>query len=228
MHRAAYVDGTYLERNPSWHAEDSPWKARHCEALLASLGVRPSSICDVGCGAGGVLAAIRDAYPRAELYGFDISPTAIRLAREQHTGIQFSEGTPEGRYDVVLVMDVVEHVEDCFGFTRDLRPHADLLLFNIPLELTCLSLLRNGLIPHRRALGHVHYFNKDTALALLADTGYEIVTSRYLPAVVDFAARDPKSRVLTALQRGGFRVAPDLSVLLLGGYSLLIAARPLA
>jgi len=226
VHQEAYVDGRYLGSNPTWHAEDSAWKAHHCQALIEELDLRPSSICDVGCGAGGVLAAMRDAYPNAELHGFDISPTAIGLAREQHKGVHFSEGSPDGRYDVMLVMDVIEHIEDCFGFARELTSHADALLFNIPLEMTCLSLLRDGLMPHRRALGHIHYFNKDTALALLTDTGYDIIASRYLPSVVDFATRDPKTRLLTAMQRGGFRVAQDMSVLLLGGYSLLVATRP--
>jgi hypothetical protein len=148
------------------------------------------------------------------------------MATEQHDGIRFTEGGPDGRYDVMLVLDVIEHVEDCFGFTRGLRSHADLLLFHIPLELTCLSLLRNGLMPHRHSLGHIHYFTKDTALALLTDCGYEIVATRYSPAVVDFAPRDLKSRLLTALQRMGFRLAPDFSVLIVGGYALLVAARP--
>lgn len=228
MHEQGYLDGTYLDCNPTWHAEDSRWKADRCTALLSELGIEPSTICDVGCGVGGVLAALKDPYPTAKLSGFDISPTAIRLAREQHADIQFTEGNVDGRYDVMLVMDVIEHIEDCFGFVRSLRTHADLLLFHIPLELTCLGLLRNGLMPHRRALGHIHYFNRDTALALLTDCGYEIVAIRYLPAVVDFSGRDPKSRALAAIQRAGFRLAPHLSVLAVGGYSLLVAARPLA
>jgi SAM-dependent methyltransferase len=227
LHERSYTDGTYLERNPTWHAEDSGWKADRCAALLSDLGYTPTSICDVGCGAGGVLAALRHSYPVADLSGFDISPTAVRLAREQHDGISFAEGSPTLHYDLMLVLDVIEHVEDCFGFTRGLRPHADLMVFNIPLELTCLSLMRHGLMGHRRALGHIHYFTRDTALALLSDCGYDVVVDRYIPAVVDFAAKDPKTRLLTAAQRAGHRVAPGLSVLALGGYSLLVAARPL-
>jgi len=227
VHEQIYLDGTYLDRVPTWHAGDSRWKAQQCEALLSELGIEPSTICDVGCGAGGVLATLKDAYPAAELRGFDISPAAIRLADQQHGGIQFTVGDVIGRYDLMLVMDVIEHVEDCFGFTRGLRSHADLVLFNIPLELTCLSLLRNVPMAHRHALGHIHYFTRQTALALLTDSGFEIVASRYIPAVVDFAARDLKSRAIAGVQRAGFRLAPDLSMLTVGGYSLLAAARPL-
>ena len=227
MNEQAYVDGRYLDCVPTLHAADSPWKAQQCKVLLSELGVEPSAICDVGCGAGGVLAALKDTYPAAEATGFDISPTAIGLATQEHAGIQFTEGNVVGRYDLMLVMDVIEHVEDCFGFTRGLRQHADLMLFNIPLELTCLSLLRNVPIAHRQAIGHIHYFTRQTALALLTDCGFAIVAARYIPAVVDLAARDLKSRAITAVQRAGFRLAPHLSVLTVGGYSLLAAARPL-
>jgi 2-polyprenyl-3-methyl-5-hydroxy-6-metoxy-1,4-benzoquinol methylase len=223
-----YADGTYLARNPSWHVEDSAWKADQCAALLSDLQLTPASICDVGCGGGGVLAALGQRYPGAALAGFDPSVDAIALARQRHPGINFTVGDVESRYELALVMDVIEHVEDCFGLVRSLRPHADLALFHIPLELTCLSLMRNVLLAHRVAMGHIHYFTKDTALALLEDAGYKVVAHRYTPAVVDLAAKDVRSRIVTALQRAGFRLAPDRSVLMVGGYALLVAARPAA
>jgi 2-polyprenyl-3-methyl-5-hydroxy-6-metoxy-1,4-benzoquinol methylase len=226
MPEQIYSDGTYLDRNPTWHAEDSEEKAEQCVRLMTDLGIDPATICDVGCGVGGVLAALRDTYPAAEMTGFDVSTTAIERARQLHPEIRFTVGEVVGRYDVMLVMDVIEHVEDCFGFTRQLRPHADLVLFHIPLELTCYSLLRNVLMAHRQALGHIHYFTKQTALALLADSGYEVVASRYTPPSVDSAARDLKTRAITGVQRAGFRLAPDISVLVVGGCSLLAAARP--
>jgi hypothetical protein len=135
-------------------------------------------------------------------------------------------GEVVGKYDLMLVMDVIEHVEDCYGFARNLGRHADLVLFHIPLELTCFALLRNVLLAHRQALGHIHYFTKQTALALLVDCGYEVVASRYTPAVVEHAARDIRSRIVTGVQRAGFRVAPNLSNVMVGGYGLLAAARP--
>jgi hypothetical protein len=175
-----------------------------------------------------VLAALGTIYPRARLAGFDISETAIEIARGLHPRISFSVGAVHGEFDVALVMDVVEHVEDCFGFVRSLRPHAALALFHFPLELACLYLLRPVLMNHRRVLGHIHYFTRATALALLEDTGFEIVAHRYTPAVVDFAAGTRRRRLVTHLQRAGFRIAPDLAVLVLGGYGLMVAARPSA
>jgi 2-polyprenyl-3-methyl-5-hydroxy-6-metoxy-1,4-benzoquinol methylase len=226
MSEQIYSDGTYLDHNPTWHAEDSEWKAQHCADLIADLGIDPATICDIGCGVGGVLGALRTAYPAADMTGFDVAATAIEAARQRHPGIRFTVGEVSGRYDVMLVMDVIEHVEDCFGFARRLRPHAQMMLFHIPLELTCYSLMRNVLMAHRQALGHIHYFTRHTALALLADSGYEVVSSRYTPPFADDSSRDLKTRAIIGLQRAGFRLAPDHSVLMVGGCSLLVAARP--
>jgi len=101
----------------------------------------------------------------------DPSPDAVAIVKRRHTSIEFHAGEAEGHYDLVLVMDVIENVEDCFGVRRRLRPHGDLVVFHVPLEFAGLYLLRNVPMAHREALGHLHYFSKDTALALLADTG---------------------------------------------------------
>ena len=33
-----YKSGEYLEKNPTWHVEESPWKARQIMRMLARLG----------------------------------------------------------------------------------------------------------------------------------------------------------------------------------------------
>ena len=79
-----YVSGDYLYHNPSWDMEDSPWKAKNIITILETAKLVPNSICDIGCGAGGVLAELRKKYTHAGLFGFDISPDAARFW-PQHT-----------------------------------------------------------------------------------------------------------------------------------------------
>ena len=121
-----YISPDYLERNPTWHIEDSPWKAGLVTEVLHSQGLTPESICEVGTGAGGILAELRRAYPRAELFGYDIAPDAARFWKDhENTNIHFRLGDffelNERTYDVVLTFDVIEHVADLFAFLSMLR-----------------------------------------------------------------------------------------------------------
>lgn len=81
---ARYLDGTYESENPDWHEEDAAWKARMAESVLLKNGISPESICDIGCGTGGVLRAIsEDLGPFGRAVGFDVSTHAIDVARSQ-------------------------------------------------------------------------------------------------------------------------------------------------
>ncbi len=45
-----YTDMKYRENNPSWHIEDSPWKANHIHRIIQKHRLEPRTICEVGCG----------------------------------------------------------------------------------------------------------------------------------------------------------------------------------
>ena len=85
---------------------------------------RASSVLEVGCGTGDVLAAIA---PRRGV-GIDISPAMIARAREKHPSLAwYACTTSELRnhlsetFDVIFLSDVIEHLEDVRGTFRDLR-----------------------------------------------------------------------------------------------------------
>ena len=71
-----YMTADYLKDNPTWDLEDSPWKAKRVSEFLNSQNIPSKHICEVGCGAGGVLAELRTKYKDAVLCGYDISPHA--------------------------------------------------------------------------------------------------------------------------------------------------------
>src|ERR1700747_1878199 len=82
LHRALYVDGEYLAKNPGWHVEESAWKARQVVRALRRNDVAPKTICDVGCGAGEVLRQLQASLDSdCRFWGYDISPQAIYLAQ---------------------------------------------------------------------------------------------------------------------------------------------------
>ena len=55
MEDSIYTDGQYIAKNPSYHIEDSPWKARQILKMLHRHDLPLRSVCEIGCGAGEVL-----------------------------------------------------------------------------------------------------------------------------------------------------------------------------
>lgn len=224
-----YVDGTYLDQNRNWHADDSPWKARQVLKAFDRAAVQPKTIAEVGCGAGAILAELQAVMSNdTSFVGYDISEIALKLCapRANHR-LQFNLAdltTVDKKYDVLLMLDVIEHVEDYFGFLRGLRGKADVKVAHFPLDLSVHEVFRGGPMTFRNSLGHLHYFNKDTALATLTDCGYKILDWFYTPKV-DVAPRDLKSRISMQIRRLCFRSQPDWTVSVLGCYGLMVVAR---
>ncbi len=131
-------------------------------------------------------------------------------------------------FDVLLALDVIEHVEACFGFLRSIRPLAKIKIFHIPLDCNLLGLLRGWpMLQARRDVGHIHYFFKDTAIALLSDCGYEICSASYTATALETpgASKSFKAQLMNCFRRVLFFASPDMAVRLLGGYSLLVLAK---
>jgi cyclopropane fatty-acyl-phospholipid synthase-like methyltransferase len=226
-----YVDGSYEESNPDWHDEDGPWKAKRIADFLRDQGIAPRSVCDLGCGAGGVLARLAERMPEATLVGYEISPQAVELARRLHPGVEVRLGEPDYQpaapFDLVMLIDVFEHVEDYLGFLRRVAPLGKRLLCHVPLDMSAQMVARREpILRVREQVGHLHYFSKDTALATLRDAGYRIEATRYLGETIDTPNRTLRMKLATWPRRICFRLSPDLAVRILGGYSLLVLCDP--
>jgi tRNA G46 methylase TrmB len=80
-----YTDGEYVRKNPTWHVEDSLWKAQQVVKILERNSVVPKTIAEVGCGAGEVIRRVSLAFPDTWCRGFEISPDAIERTRGRET-----------------------------------------------------------------------------------------------------------------------------------------------
>jgi cyclopropane fatty-acyl-phospholipid synthase-like methyltransferase len=226
-----YSDGAYLAQNPSWHVEDSPWKARHIERILRQNAITPRSVAEVGCGAGEILVQLQKAFPNSDFSGFEVSPQAFALCRQRESArIHFhlkdllEEETPD--FDVLLAIDVFEHIDDYLGFLKKVRNKARYKVFHIPLDLSLQTLFRvNPILKQRDTVGHLHYFFKDTALATLKYCGYEVIDSFYTAAGVENNHLSLGGRLLKLPRKLLFNVNADMAVRILGGYSLLVLAQ---
>jgi SAM-dependent methyltransferase len=227
-----YIDGDYAKKNPDWDSGDSPWKAMRIKELLDSHGLRPSSVTEIGCGAGGVLASLRPHYPQADFMGYDIAHGLEPLWEVHHgTKIRFVLGDflqhEVESPDLVLLLDVVEHLGNPFDFLDRLRQRCRLVVFHFPLDLSVASVLRETPLLHvRRKVGHLHFYTRGLALALLEDCGFEVIEARYTGAAYSAPNRGVLTRFAGVLRRLAHSLMGDAGVRLLGGETLMVLARP--
>lgn len=227
-----YQSGAYNEKIPTWHVEESAGKAQEILHLLRGHHLTPRTICEVGCGAGEVLRQLQVALPHdCELTGYDISPQAIKLAHTRenerlHFHLDDFRTADISHYDMLLVLDVLEHLEDYYSFLRSLKSRATYKIFFFPLDLSVQTVIRpHGLLHTREAFAHLHYFTKETALRALEDTGYRVLDAVYTSDALDSPTELLGRRLLKWPRKVAFALNHDLAVHLLGGYRLLVLAR---
>lgn len=223
--------GEYFAAHPEWHVEDSDWKARQVLALLRGNELAPATLCEVGCGAGAVLRALHDELPEASFVGYEVAPDALRLAAARAgPRLRFELrdvilDAPKERFDAVLLLDVVEHVEDPLALLRTARTFADRAVLHLPLELSVQALLRPGRLRRSHDLsGHLHFFSEETALALLADAGYRVLDRVITAGAVETPRPTLKSKGARLPRALLHRIDPAVGARLLGGCSLLVLA----
>jgi len=224
-----YRDGTYLENYPLWHSEDSAWKAAQIIEMIERNSLNPATVCEVGCGAGEILNRLSDNYPEKEFHGYEISPQAFEIcSAKSNTNLSFhlrdmDDGT---KFDLVLAIDIIEHIEDYFGFLKKLKQKGAYKMFHIPLDLSVQTVLRSTpILKGRRRAGHIHYFTKETALETLKDAGYEIVDHFYTAVSLGPPTKSWKTKLLRVPRKIAFSISKDLTVRIMGGFSLLVLAR---
>ncbi len=231
MLETRYIRGEHLEKVPGWHVEESPWKVKHIMPMLKRHHLEPDTLCEVGCGAGEVLRLLQERMSEAcTFWGYDISPQAIAMCKEKanerlHFKLADIRQEHDVFFDLLLVLDVVEHLEDYFSFLRDLRSKSRYKLFHIPLEMSVQTVLRGKtLIRNRDLHGHLHYFTKETALRTLEDVGYEVLDYSYSPEY-EMPAPLLQTNLMKLPRRLFFALQRDWAVRILGGSRLLVLAK---
>lgn len=224
-----YLDGQYLEKNPSFHVEDSPWKAGQILRMLRSVSLCPGLVAEVGCGAGEIPVQLSRELVDTCFDGYELSPQGFVLCQTRQSGrIRFFNSDilaqTDRYYDLILCIDVFEHIEDYFSFLRGLRVRGRAFIFHIPLDMNAQMVARaEPLARVRREVGHLHYFSKETALAALESCGYTVRSWFFTPNGAD-RPKTRRAKLLQIPRKVSFQFAPELTVRLLGGYSLMVYA----
>ena len=226
-----YRTGEYLKKNPTWHVEESPWKAKQILRMLRQNKLHPRTICEAGCGAGEVLKQLQSHLDgQCRFWGYEISPQAFEMCQakaNERLSFKLADICREENvfFDLMLALDVIEHLEDYFRFLRDIRSKSTYKIFHIPLDLCAQTVLRkNGLLKRRNLYAHIHYFTKETAIRTLEDVGYQVLDHFYTPRMIDLPL-DRVQKTLRFPRKICFALHPDLAVRVLGGFALLVLAR---
>ena len=127
------------------HARRHPWELARFHFFHRVLGpawlaAAPRSVLDIGAGDGWFSESLGDHLAAdSRMVCWDANYTDEHLkpfGGAQVDRLTFTREAPDGRYDLVLLMDVLEHIEDDRGFlaeTAGRYPHGDArILISVP------------------------------------------------------------------------------------------------
>lgn len=227
-----YNDQTYLKHNPTWGEEDAPMKADAIARLLSKNIISFKTIAEAGCGSGEILVQLEKKFPNTEkFYGFDISKDALQISKKKETDrIHFElldlagNKHAELRFDVLLVIDVLEHLPDYFAFLDGIRSKSTYTIFHIPLDMSVWSLFREKmLIESKERVGHIHAFTEEFILSILIDSGFDIIDKMYTPPT--YTHQSIKQKIVHGIRKFIFLLNKKLASKTIGGYSIMVLTK---
>ncbi|NLM16863.1 MAG: class I SAM-dependent methyltransferase [Candidatus Riflebacteria bacterium] len=180
-----------VSSNPHRH----PWELSRADSLLKlveALNIK-GTVLDIGCGDGYFDTRLVSSISEIEkIWGLDIN------FKEN-----FNEGNisfvsdlvdlPEGKFDAIFMLDVLEHIEDDFGYLRDIKsrlsPQGKLVL-TVPAFNRIFS-------KHDRAAKHFRRYSLSQILNLFKHSGFKVQEASYfyaslLPIRIATLNRPPK------------------------------------
>lgn len=226
------TNSDYLNHNPTWHVEDSPWKATQIIDLIKRNNLSLRTVVEIGCGAGEILNQLSNRLDDKTISysGYEISPDAFKLtASRARPNLQFFQENlleQEGYYDLLLMIDVFEHVDDYIGFIKAAKSKARYKIYHIPLDISVYSIMINNFRHVRKSVGHIHYFNKETALATIRDTGQTIIDWKFTKTALEVNNKNLTlfGRFCNFSRRILYPINKNFAANVMGGFSLIVLA----
>lgn len=169
---ASLVKNTFSNKNLKY--DEKYFKAFYLNKLPED---KNREILDVGCGSGKYLNILKNLGYK-NLYGIDISKEQIQIAKKSRLSnvkcidaIKFLKNTKK-TYDVILLIDVLEHLELTYSFElinliyKALNKNGKLFI-QVPNALSPFSPLRYADITHKRA------YTKTSIIQTLNSSGFQ-------------------------------------------------------
>jgi SAM-dependent methyltransferase len=221
-YRRASAEG---DQHLRWRQLSARGKADHAILLCASAGLSPSSVAEIGCGDGALLAELGARGLAGKLFGFEVSEEAARIARGRGApglvGVTVFDGVrlpvDDGAFDIALLSHVLEHVPDPAALLREAARVSSAVVLEVPLEAN-LSARRGSKRSESASIGHLQSLDRDGVRAMVADAGLRVEHELLDPLPLEvhrFFASSGRQRaqatVKAYVRRSVFKVAPRLA-----------------
>lgn len=208
------MDLCELSNNPNWKAKRHPWERARIKVVSDLMKRRLAApgnvrVLDIGSGDAYLVHQLATRLPALEIHCVDVEYTDEIKTRlksalgEKRISLyksldEFSDANPGMPIDVVLLLDVIEHIEDDHAFLRGLRNRPAVnesteILVTVPAHQSLFS-------AHDVFLKHYRRYSEKLLLETLDRCGYRagrsgyfffsLLTARYLQTKFS-AAKDP-------------------------------------
>jgi SAM-dependent methyltransferase len=164
--------------------ETVEWKIPHLVEIIPP-SYQVSSVAEIGCFVGHLIGNIAiNGQTSFQRYGYDINPNAIQLAKNLYPRVDFFAQdcfSTEKKFDLLILSDIVEHIEDDEEFLVKCKAISKFVLLNLPLEKSFASINRQ--YGFDDPSGHLRAYGIREAESLIKKAGYKIINKQILSIV---------------------------------------------
>ena len=157
--------------------EDLEWKLPHLQEIIP-FNYSARTVVEIGCSIGHIIGNLKiNGTNEFERFGFDVNSKHIEFGRKLYPYVKFYDHSAfdgEKRFDLLILCDILEHIQNDLEFLKSCRAMTDCLLVNIPLE-KCFMARHRELGPET-CDGHLRVYNLNSAEQLLLNAGFKIVS----------------------------------------------------
>lgn len=183
-----------------------------------------AAVLDIGCGPGHIARRISKSGVKVDgidLYEPETPEAFATFQRRDLNALELPWPTEDRAYDLILLLDVVEHLDDPENFLLSLRhsinqkekptllisvPNVAFILMRLNLLLGRFNYADRGILD----ISHRRFFTRRTLLRLLAETGYEVKSLRGVGVPFQSLSNNPLFRLAGRLSAALAALWPSL------------------
>jgi SAM-dependent methyltransferase len=187
---AYYSDGYFCGERDFFHGKNyclardqsvSAGEVTGYREIVANFDLQGKTVLDVGCASGALLCLLRE-HKTKEVIGIDSAEYPVSFGIE-HYGLDLRRATleqaqlPSASFDLVTLIDLIEHVEDLHNFLREVRrvlkPAGN--IFIITPNYLAYSFARNRWTCLYKDFEHLQYFGEQSLREVCGQIGWSLM-----------------------------------------------------